>query len=612
MKNIRVCMSLFAVLLAAVMMILPFGALAQTPAFSWTGEGDKPIVCDDFEDHFFITWPEGVNADALTAQDIVITMKSERGDVFTLDAEHDYAVFHQENVTCIAMPFKYWPYTPVYTTITIAVADEALVYDRAAGEMTGLEQTFDIASVYAYEVQQGGGMDRDLTVVAYSFYGVDGLESADQVMAAYTYTLQYTDADGNVQYYAEKDGKGVLTAQADEAMVFDATCEEERNVQLIGNTVYVTRLDGRTADKDVEGKGTLTFSKVYSKGGYLKPAQTTGLTVQDGFVFGSTWLVNERWSKKMLNTASMRTEYTFVDMEAPADWSQVLSAATYTLQFKDADGKTWYYGEDADGKGKLVEQAEAITYDDSENLSIKLDGNVLSMIGTGENTVDKTVGDATITFTKKYSGGKLLRLDQSEFLKGQQGYIVMTTSWAPTETWPEQSGAVWAGIEAEEAAQVEETANTERTLTVDGVIYGSAFTDGKSTLKAEKGVVVTYTQDTVTLSLGEGADDSLIDASEAVVTIGEGYGYMPEELILKADKLTVEWKNGQTTYTLNEEDILWSTGDYAVDNGGREWSVLGGDGNGDYFFNFVVSGLKYDGAPVEPASFVVHVKIYGR
>lgn len=182
-------------------------------------------------------------------------------------------------------------------------------------------------------------------------------------------------------------------------------------------------------------------------------------------------------------------------------------------------------------------------------------------------------------------------------------------------------------------------------LKVESNILGLADTGNKSTLKAEliytsgpgdinlyhydetgKRVIyedqknISITPDPVqysgsaVLDLGD-VDDSLIDSSKAVVKLLDGNSYYADEFILNATSLNGEWKDGKYEYVLNEGDLLWTTWDYDTSadfNSGREWSMMGGDGNGVYNFRFEVSGILYDGEEVAPVVFPAAVYIYGR
>lgn len=65
-----------------------------------------------------------------------------------------------------------------------------------------------------------------------------------------------------------------------------------------------------------------------------------------------------------------------------------------------------------------------------------------------------------------------------------------------------------------------------------------------------------------------------------------GDGYYADELVLKANSLHGQWKNGTLECTLKTSGLEWYIGDYEYtgNNSGREWSVLDGAGNGIYTF----------------------------
>jgi hypothetical protein len=125
---------------------------------------------------------------------------------------------------------------------------------------------------------------------------------------------------------------------------------------------------------------------------------------------------------------------------------------------------------------------------------------------------------------------------------------------------------------------------------------------------------VTYTGSAV-FDLGSDVDDGLIDSSNAVVSIAEGSGYFQDEYILSATTLNGTWNNGKYEYTLSAGDITFNNWGYdtSVDyNSDREWSIMGGDGNGVYHINLEVSGIRYNGVEVPAATFPVVIYTYGR
>ncbi len=159
-------------------------------------------------------------------------------------------------------------------------------------------------------------------------------------------------------------------------------------------------------------------------------------------------------------------------------------------------------------------------------------------------------------------------------------------------------------------------------VNVDSTIFGTADTEGFSTLKAftdndltVPGQPISYTGEAVIQLVtpdGSPVDDSKVDLSNAKVVLSDGDGYYASDFILHADALTGEVKDGKVVYTLNSDDVEWNQYGYEVAEGGLEWSAIGGNGNGEYALNFVVSGITYDGAELAPATFRVNYYIYGR
>ena len=244
-------------------------------AGNFLGAPEKPVLCDDKQDDFFIVWPEGTDASALTAQDVTVTLSTQYGERYTLkpDGEHvQVAVFAGEGETQVAVTFRHAAFAPVFTTMTIAVDGAGL---RA-------ENTYEIASVYAYMLQQGGGgLTVDGTCTAYSYYGYEGL-SIDNAAQA-TYTLSVQDGDKTLYYAEREDGTGYLAEAVektsigfmgeervslvapDEARVFDAMGPDDCDVQFIVNTLYVkTRVDKKVT-LSVDGRD-VEFTKEYVKG----------------------------------------------------------------------------------------------------------------------------------------------------------------------------------------------------------------------------------------------------------------------------------------------------------------------------------------------------------
>lgn len=283
--------------------VMNYGTLQ--PSWSWNGTGDKPILCDDYADEFVASWPAGIDGSKVATEDVTVTLQSQYGDVKTLTAGEDYNVsFSSQGKTIVEVTYENWAFTPVYTTITITVKPDHLVYDQANFKLGGLTYTTDIASVYAYSVQSGGAIPTE-HAVCYTYYGVE-LESWEQVQLPTVYRLRYTDEDGNTWYYASKLGIGYLTADINEAQTWDATGPDEMNYQVIdGHMVYLTLFGERTAEKLV-GLKSYTFTKVYDsafKGnafdyyGSLDPNETdANIKLLPGYAMPETWLQHSMWA----------------------------------------------------------------------------------------------------------------------------------------------------------------------------------------------------------------------------------------------------------------------------------------------------------------------------
>lgn len=255
---------------------------------SWQGDAGKPVLCDDVADNLYVVWPEGSDASGVTAEDVTVTLESAYGDTLELAANEQFEVFASETETQIAVTFMNWPYTPVYTTMTISVD---------SGDLT-VEKTFEVASVFVYMVQQGGGgVTVDGTVTAYSYYGFANLDSVDKILDKATYSLS-VERDGETWYYAEdEDGVGSLVVDAEQAATYDASGEDECNEQLVANTALVTTRVGQTENKDVDGE-TITFTKEYNTN-VTKDASAAieaGLEPADGFAVGEEITPHEAWA----------------------------------------------------------------------------------------------------------------------------------------------------------------------------------------------------------------------------------------------------------------------------------------------------------------------------
>lgn len=266
------------------------------PRWSFAGTEEKPVLCDPYRDVFLIDWPVQVDASGLELSDFTVKLESEYGDIYEMTPGEEYVLTKtQAGQTELTLTYQNWSYTPVYTKMTVEISHDAkLSYTDEYYHVEGLSHTWDIASVFVYLVQQGGGMDRNGTVVCYSVYGIEDLSDWTNVFTEVTYVLSCTDENGEKCYYAEDtQGKGTLTSDMTEAAVFDGSGEKDRNVQVVNHSVYITRRENAEETKDADGR-SITFTKEYS-GGSMKLPENGNVELEPGFVFGNGYLDHEMW-----------------------------------------------------------------------------------------------------------------------------------------------------------------------------------------------------------------------------------------------------------------------------------------------------------------------------
>ncbi|MCY7171605.1 hypothetical protein MK516_03595 [Streptococcus gallolyticus subsp. gallolyticus] len=258
---------------------------SNTIQWTWKGSGDKPNLADNNADNIYITWSKEDGEMDLSADAVTITLTSEYGDSLTL-SDDDYQVFNHDNETQIALIYRNWASTPVYTEMTISVKTEG----------DTISQTYDIASVYVNMVQSGGGATTvDGTVTAYSYYGIANLDSVNQVMNDATYTLVSDDG----QYYVEnEDGTSYLTSDESSATIFDASGEDEMNQALLGNVAVMTSRINQTITKTID-HSEITFTKKYDTSNINKSYQEmreAGLEAASGYVFPEDSQGSSMWA----------------------------------------------------------------------------------------------------------------------------------------------------------------------------------------------------------------------------------------------------------------------------------------------------------------------------
>ena len=117
-----------------------------------------------------------------------------------------------------------------------------------------------------------------------------------------------------------------------------------------------------------------------------------------------------------------------------------------------------------------------------------------------------------------------------------------------------------------------------------------------------------------------GGDPAKLDINGAKVELQDSNTTHADEVDFDTGKTGLKLTTDGIEFTLEEGALEWRTWDYYdgmaeedIDlNSGREWSMMGGDGNGVYEFIFQVSGVKYDGKMLDPVTFRGYVYTYGR
>lgn len=255
--------------------------------WSTTAENNTPVLCDDYTDDLIIDWANGFDASKLKAKDLTLTMKSQYGDTLTLTAGDDFTIETKKNRTTIHVNYTYWAYTPVYQTLTVDVAKKHLTWDEDEYKVDDISHDYSIASVYVYNVMAGGQTGTQ----TWTIYGLDGLENWQQIFNTPTYTLS-AEIDGETRYYSEANGGSLV----DEASATSYDASTDTNLQLLDNTIYLTRQYNQTEVKSINGQD-VTFTKVYSQAesAIKAPKDVTNVTVKSGFILGDTWEEHLRW-----------------------------------------------------------------------------------------------------------------------------------------------------------------------------------------------------------------------------------------------------------------------------------------------------------------------------
>lgn len=266
------------------------GSIYATSYLKWStdSENNLPNLADQYSDNLILSWANGINASKLSEDDVTLTMESEYGDTLKLERGTDFTLETSKTKTIIEVNYTYWANAPVYTKLKVDVDSDKLNWDDRQYKISKISHSYDIASVYVYNVMAGGQTGTQTWTV----YGLDGLTDWQQLFNRPTYTLSYIDTDGKIRYYSEANN-GSFVDEAN-ATTFDASGDVK--IALKDNTGYFTRQFDQTEDKTIGGT-TYTFKKVYSRAeaAIKNPNDIQKVTVKAGYIIGNSWEDHLRW-----------------------------------------------------------------------------------------------------------------------------------------------------------------------------------------------------------------------------------------------------------------------------------------------------------------------------
>lgn len=266
------------------------GSIYATSYLKWStdSENNLPNLADQYSDNLILSWANGINASKLSEDDVTLTMESEYGDTLKLKRGTDFTLETSKTKTIIEVNYTYWANAPVYTKLKVDVDSEKLNWDDRQYKISKISHSYDIASVYVYNVMAGGQTGTQTWTV----YGLDGLTDWQQLFDRPTYILSYIDTDGKIRYYSEASN-GSFVDEAN-ATTFDASGDVK--IALKDNTGYFTRRFDQTEDKTIGGI-TYTFKKVYShaEAAIKNPNDIQKVTVKAGYIIGDSWEDHLRW-----------------------------------------------------------------------------------------------------------------------------------------------------------------------------------------------------------------------------------------------------------------------------------------------------------------------------
>lgn len=261
-------------------------------------------------------------------------------------------------------------------------------------------------------------------------------------------------------------------------------------------------------------------------------------------------------------TASAENQYYSVETQAELAGSEL-----YTVTLGANEGWKWNIPENMDVTAWLVDEQGVPAFDETEGIA-----SAHLVYGTAEGEEEEVPIGLEITIDASKISGFSHNGSYELFVKptGKESIWVTGENHGQYQNCAEPIGTV----------VIPEVA-------VNGMIKGNAnqeleLTEGS----AELALVL------------NGIDDALIDDSQAVIELLDGDGYFTYQYEFEPGALSGEWNGGVTSYEFG--------------NISGVFSPQGGDGNGHYDFRIGISGLRYNGLPLEQAIVRTDLYTFGR
>ncbi|MBQ8092708.1 MAG: hypothetical protein IJ242_03935 [Clostridia bacterium] len=166
------------------------------------------------------------------------------------------------------------------------------------------------------------------------------------------------------------------------------------------------------------------------------------LMYKPGALFSHDYQISSVYIYNVMSGGPSGTQaWTIFGLNNLTDSHQVYMDATYTLTAADADGNTFFYGEDENGKGiRVAKEADAVAFNCDEECNVHLEGDTVYYTRLFDQTEDREIDGETITFTKNYANCEsLLRsVDSLIDVELAPGYAI-GTGWEDHIKWPWQT-----------------------------------------------------------------------------------------------------------------------------------------------------------------------------